>query len=196
MRPGEEIYDYLLLENKSSNEKVRFIIFPADIITKYVNPKKETVLFKEKSDNQTEVGSWIKVQSSNERVTLKPNDDLAIPFSIKIPKDVKNGTYYGAVIALNNKNLGQDKSSGIKAKAQIAVLVTVNITDTPINNTAEMFKNETWPLLSEVSYNYYSIGAIFGIALLTIIIIFSTYRIIKSKGFLTGVDTDKIPYDN
>ena len=89
--PGESYDDVLLVRN--TTKKDWFVdIYPAD----QTPSSGGGFALKQKSEEMTEMGSWIKL--SKDRVFVEAGGTTKVPFTVTVPKDVEMGETAGAIM--------------------------------------------------------------------------------------------------
>lgn len=68
-------------------------------------------------DNKFEIKKWITI---NDKVTIPAKSKIEIPVEVKIPKNVKEGTYIGGVI-FQQKSKGMPSNIGTKGEATLQI---------------------------------------------------------------------------
>jgi hypothetical protein len=161
LSPGDEITDFIIVANKSERKKT-VIVYASD----FVNTKEGGASFKNFYDKQSDVGTWITLETS--KFPLNALKGKIIKFNIKVPDNAEIKTYKAGIVAQDLTNL--DNEIGLRVAKEITINITNNKNDSEYKNYQEqnpaMFFEKTLPDMKTI----YIIGAI--IITLTIIFIY------------------------
>ncbi|MCC7197742.1 DUF916 domain-containing protein [Candidatus Peregrinibacteria bacterium] len=122
LKPGQTVNESLTLENMEELEET-FTLYPAD----YTTDENGTKYFKQKNDQQDQVGHWTVLDQ--EEITLKPGEKKTLTISITIPEGTELGDYKGGVAM---ENLQPSITyPGIMISRRFVMSVKVKVTNEP-----------------------------------------------------------------
>lgn len=123
LKPGDTITDYILVKNFST-ETVTFQTYGADGML--TQDGKDSV--KSRTAEQTEIGSWLKVE--NPKFTLRPDETKELEFTMTIPEDAEFKEYKGGIVTERLASASPD--APIKVNIRNASSLQVLVTDEPL----------------------------------------------------------------
>lgn len=121
LKPGETYRSSVIVSNPAMSEndlKFQLYVAPYSVANDDYDPVFDKV------GTYTQIVDWITLDKTEG--TLKPNDNVEIGFSVKVPEDVPAGGQYAAIVAqdvtsLDNTNNNGLQISGISAVASVVV---------------------------------------------------------------------------
>lgn len=118
IKEGQVISDGLKVINNTQNVKT-LLIYPAD----YIPSTDGGFACKQKAERQTEVGSWIKLDKSE--IKLSPMTNEIIDFSINIPTKIDSGEHNGCILIQEKKDESKKAGLNLSIRTGIRVLLTL-----------------------------------------------------------------------
>ncbi|MCD6471424.1 DUF916 domain-containing protein [bacterium] len=120
--PGETKTDEVQLFNLS-DKPIDILLYPVDALT----TKEGAFALKNKTEKQTDIGSWIKLAYSE--ITLGPKEVRNIPFVISVPKDAEVGDHAGGIIMEKKipKKYDIGKQIGVNVVTRVGVRVYTTV---------------------------------------------------------------------
>ncbi|MDI2132291.1 WxL protein peptidoglycan domain-containing protein [Yinghuangia seranimata] len=115
--PGTTVSDVAVLSNTSDHD-MTFKLFGSDA---YNTPRDGAFGIRQITDQQTDVGLWLKVAGGQTEVTLKPNQQATIPFTITIPPNARPGDHAGAMTALNTEVYKREQKGDFRVDEQMQI---------------------------------------------------------------------------
>ncbi len=124
MKPNSEAEDEIMVINQSDID-MHLEVYAAD-----EGPLSDKGLptVSNKSVDQKNIGLWMTPEIS--WVDLKPGEQKAVKWKIKVPEDAEKKLYIGG-IAVVNYDLPGNKDNNIKASTRVILPVNLTVTDTP-----------------------------------------------------------------
>lgn len=121
IEPGKTINDYLVAVNHSDKENLIRIY----LTNAYINDKGETHYTLEE-DERKEVSQWVKL--AEQKITLEPDKNKKVNFSITVPEDTPYGIYEGgfAIQKIIEAQYGGALNSAFRKIEKIKLNVTEN----------------------------------------------------------------------
>lgn len=123
INPGEEISGVISLINASDDENETLVTLRVEDFIPAAGS--EGVNFVGKAPGVTTVMDWITLGENNERSFLiKKGEAMAVPYTIKAPKNAEPGGHYG-VLFFKAQKISQGQSLNVGTQVGVLVLVTI-----------------------------------------------------------------------
>jgi hypothetical protein len=112
---GAEVRDSVTIRNLG-REILRMNVYPADA---YNAAGGGGFALRQQDEENTDVGTWVKLARTT--VTIAPGREVAIPFTMTVPKNSTPGDHAGGIVAINASTEGVQEQDGVVIGIQRAV---------------------------------------------------------------------------
>jgi len=169
-KPGDILHDKILIGNLDYKKSLTMKIF-------FIDGKLKNNIIRgdeQYESHKSEIGKWGNIDTGIENYTLRPREIKYVDFTIKIPNEIENKTYYGLLIS-ERLFKGGSVNTAIHLNKNIELKVTDN--PKPIEKVLEEIpKPKT---IYTPTWFFYTTTGIFLLSMLYLL--FSTIRKKKNK---------------
>ena len=137
LKPGESYRSSVIVSNPATSESdLKFMLY----VTPYSVANEEYDPVFGEVGTYTQIADWI-VLDKTEGI-LKPNDNMEIGFTIKVPEDAPAGGQYAAIVAQNITGLDGESGGGVQISS-IGAVASVVVADVAgqTREYGEIFEN-------------------------------------------------------
>ena len=137
LKPGETYRSSVIVSNPAMSEndlKFQLYVAPYSVANDDYDPVFDKV------GTYTQIVDWITLDKTEG--TLKPNDNVEIGFSVKVPEDVPAGGQYAAIVAQDVTSFDGTNNSGVQISS-ISAVASVVVADVAgqTREYGEVFEN-------------------------------------------------------